>query len=207
MLEFGPNWQTRFATSPYSLRFELSDISQHPNNAITRFISSFERARTLARAALPSQGMVAVIAALPAPHLELNAEPNGWGEGVSAFDCLAQIGVATDSPLASFADCFWPSDRGDPEHEPWDHRAISITSREADILLWVQIATDLGIGPIAPVQSKLVDPARGVLVHAYDDRGMDVTSLERGETQGLYEAYETWLLDYDRPRMASAFAD
>lgn len=204
-LEFGPSWQDDFTSSPYSLRFELGYVSQHPNNYVTRFLGSLERARILAKAALPSTPLMAVIAAMPQPELAIDAEQHGWIKGASGFDHLAQLGVVTDSPLAAFNDHFWPLDRDDPEAETWEHRVISITWREAEILLWNQIAADLGVGPQAPVQSKLVDPARGVLVHAYDDRGMDVTSLGASATQGLYRSHKAWLLDYDRPRMAEVF--
>ncbi len=93
----------------------------------------------------------------------------------------------------------------DPEQEPWVHRAVNLTWEEADILLWNQVAQDMGVSPRAPVLSKLVDLARGVSVDAYDDRGMDVTSLTKEPTAGLYDQFNTWLLDYDRSRMAEAF--
>ena len=204
-LEFGPDWQQDFALSPYSLRFDLGDIDQLPNNYVTRFIATLERARSLARASLESKSLVAVIAASPAPERELNSKHHGWPKGVSAFAHLTDLGVVTDTPLASFADYFWSSDRDAPEQEPWVHRVISITWRDADILLCNQIAYELGVSPVAPVQSKLLDPDKGVLVHAYDDRGMDVTSIERSETQSLYEKHKAWLLDHDRKRMAAVF--
>ncbi|WP_395443859.1 DUF3885 domain-containing protein [Caulobacter sp. UC70_42] len=53
--------------------------------------------------------------------------------------------------------------------------------------------------------SKLVDLERGVSVNAYDDRGMDITSIAKETTSGLYQRFDKWLLDYDRPRMTEAF--
>jgi len=59
--------------------------------------------------------------------------------------------------------------------------------------------------PQAPVMSKLVDLERGVSVNAYDDRGMDITSVAKETISGLYQQFDKWLLDYDRPRMTEAF--
>jgi hypothetical protein len=53
--------------------------------------------------------------------------------------------------------------------------------------------------------SKWVDLQRGVTVHVYDDRGMDVTSLARETIAPLHRQFEAWLPDYARPRMAEAF--
>lgn len=76
-----------------------------------------------------------------------------------------------------------------------------------DILLWNQIAHDIGVTPQAPILSKLVDLDRGVSVDAYDDRGMDITALERDAIAKLHTLFEPWLLDYDRARMLEAFRD
>jgi len=92
-----------------------------------------------------------------------------------------------------------------PEAEPWSHCAVRLTWDQADILLWNQVAHDMGVTPQAPVVSKLVDPKRGVSVHAYDDRGMGVTSVARETIAGLYRQFDEWLLDYDRDRMVAAF--
>ena len=42
-------------------------------------------------------------------------------------------------------------------------------------------------------------------MQAYDDRGMDITSISKAAVSGLYQPFDAWLLDYDRPRMAEAF--
>jgi len=76
---------------------------------------------------------------------------------------------------------------------------------QADILLWNQVAHDIGVTPQAPIKAKLLDAERGVSVNAYDDRGMDITALSKEPISELYSRFETWLLDYDRPRMLEAF--
>jgi hypothetical protein len=46
---------------------------------------------------------------------------------------------------------------------------------------------------------------RGVMLHVCDDRDMDVRARDRGVIERLYQQFDTWLLDYDRPRMTAAF--
>jgi hypothetical protein len=48
--------------------------------------------------------------------------------------------------------------------------------------------------------SKLLDVERGISVHAYDDRGMDITGPAREAIAELRAQYDEWLLDYDRSR-------
>jgi hypothetical protein len=62
---------------------------------------------------------------------------------------------------------------------------------QADILLWGQIAREIGVTPQAPVLSQLVDVERGVTVYAYDDRGMDITALSPDPIVELYTRFDT----------------
>ena len=170
---------------------------------MTMFATSFDRARHLARAALQTDGPVGVIAAYPDPKKEMGAKQHGWMKG-SGFDHLEELGVPTEDALATWTGYCWPGDEEDDEAEPWLHRAVKLTWDQADILLWNQVACDIGIAPRAPVKSKLVDLANGLSVNAYDDRGMDITSLTKASISGLYKRFDEWLLDYDRVRMREA---
>jgi hypothetical protein len=100
---------------------------------------------------------------------------------------------------------FYPEDEEEGEVLPCEHRAVRATWDQADILLWSNIASDIGVKPNAPVHSKLVDVARGVTVYAYDDRGMDITALSADPIAELYTRFDAWLADGERPRMSEAF--
>ena len=115
------------------------------------------------------------------------------------------MGVLTTPSEATWTGYFWPGDEEDVEVLPCEHRAVRATWDQADILLWSNIACDIGVKPKAPVLSKLVDVARGVTVYAYDDRGMDITALSADPIAELYTRFDAWLLDCDRPRMSEAF--
>jgi len=199
-LSLGPDWQRDLWPSQNRLRFELGQGGSYVNI----FTSSYDRARALARAALPTNEVTGVIGAYPDPKRELGAKWRGWTKG-TAFGLLEKMGVPTMSKEAEWKGYWRPEDEADDEAKPWLHRAVRLTWDQADILLWNQIAHDIGVTPQAPVMSKLVDVERGVSVYAYDDRGMDITALSKGSISELYTRFDAWLLDYDRPRMSEAF--
>jgi hypothetical protein len=198
----GSDWESDLWASPYRLRFELNEGGAY----VTRFTRSYDRARCLARAAIPTDDLVGVIAAYPDPKRELGAKWHGWMTG-TGFSHLEKLGVPTEPALATWSDYWWPEDKEDDEADPWLHRAVNLTWDQADILLWNQVAQDMGVARRAPINSKLVDLTRGVSVYAYDDRGMDISSISKHSIAGLYERFDKWLLDYDRIRMAKAFED
>ena len=199
-LSFGPDWQCDLWTSKYRLRFELSQGDAYVN----MFTSSYDRARALARAALPTNQVVGVIAAYPNPTRELGAKQRGWSKG-TAFGLLQEMGVPTESKIEEWVGYCYPEYEADDEAKPWVHRAVRLTWDQADILLWNQIAHDIGVKPQAPVLSKLVDVERGVSVYAYDDRGMDIVALGKEPISDLFTQFDRWLLNHDRARMSEAF--
>jgi Domain of unknown function (DUF3885) len=200
-ITFGPQWQRELWESPYRLRFALSTGGRYLN----MFTSAYDRARSLARAALPSEQVIAVVAAFPDASKKIRAKRRGWLRR-RAYDVLKEMGVPTTQAEATWKDYTYPQHVDDPDMYTWEHRAVSVTWDQADILLWNQVAQDVGVTPQAPVLSKLVDIERGVTVYAYDDRGMDITALSPDPIMELYTRFDGWLLDYDRPRMSEAFA-
>lgn len=201
-LSLGPDWQRDLWASPYRLRFELNQGGSYVN----MFTASYDRARALARAALPADEVIGIIAVYSHPKKELGAKWRGWAKG-TAFQLLEEMGVPTEPAIASWNGYWWAGEEEDDEAKPWVHRAVRLNWDQADILLWNQVANDIGVTPQAPVLAKLVDVERGVSVNAYDDRGMDITAISKEPIAEVYAQYETWLLDYDRPRMLDAFQD
>lgn len=214
-ISYGPNWQKDLWASPFRLRFELNDggvdPEAPPTSYVNMFTMSYDRARTLARAALPGDRVTAIIAANPRPMSGRSGKWRGWTKG-SAFKQLERMGQLPEScfptkpALSKWSGQLYPADQVGHDLPPWKHRAVNLTWDQADILLWSNIGQDIGVRPVAPVLAKLVDIERGVSVYAYDDRGMDITALEPQEIVSLSKDFDSWLLDYDRPRMALAFA-
>jgi Domain of unknown function (DUF3885) len=199
-ITLGRDWQRKFWASPYRLRFELNQ----GGSCASQITGSYDRARTLARAALETDRPVGVIAAMPRGSWEDVRTRRGWS-GAAAFDTLGKMGVRTDIAEKTWTGPFRQSDDMEGEALFWEQRAVRVTWDEADILLWSNIAQDVAVTPRAPVISKLVDVERAVLVFAYDDRGMDVTALSPEPVTELYRRFDAWLLDHDRPRMSKVF--
>lgn len=202
VLPLDSRWADAIWRSPYRLRFELST----GGSPISMFISAFGRARRLARAALPLDRPLAIVADYPSAYWVITPDQR-ISPDTSVFELLKEMGVPTDAAEASWKSPFYPANEDDEDRELCEHRAVRLGWDEADILLWNNIAQNIGVEPRAPVLSKLADPEQGIVVNAYDDRGMDVIALSPAPIEHLYRRFDTWLLDYDRPRMAEVFGE
>jgi hypothetical protein len=122
------------------------------------------------------------------------------------FEALASFGFRGNA-IAEWRARLDP-DEPEQREEGFIWRAFDVTSDIAsqDALLWSSLAYEMPIEPKSPVVSHLLDLERGILLHVYDDRGMDVSALTAAPLLPLYEKFGAWLLDYDRERMKAAFA-
>jgi hypothetical protein len=72
-------------------------------------------------------------------------------------------------------------------------------------LLWGVFANELGIRPRLWCQLYIVSPELGILVHPYDDRGMDVIGNDKFLLKQLFLQFNHYLLGYDRKSMELFF--
>lgn len=193
----GAEWRAPFLASPFWLRFDLAG-EVGVDRPVARFTQAFDRARTLADALFaPSADVTAILAASP------DAERDVFAPERDPFGALDALGPDAPAPMTVWSA---PLQAGDDE-PLLEWRAVALRDRAMrDVLLWVAIAYELPIAPKAPVQSWLVDFERGLMLHVYDDRGMDVRALEKDAIAPLYREHDAWLLAHDRPRMRRAFA-
>lgn len=62
-------------------------------------------------------------------------------------------------------------------------------------LLWGVLAREIGVRPrLAPCRVHLCDPARGMLVYPYDDRGLDVIGTNTAVLARLADEFRDWRL-------------
>jgi hypothetical protein len=192
-------WDAAFEGSPFRLRFELGGEVHGSDEPAPRFIQALGRARQIASDLFEGT-----------PHL--HGIVGCWTDSARDLFAPAEDGFAALEAVGfrsqSIAEWRTPADPGDDGYDAecvW--RAFDLTGRQADrdVLLWCAVAYEIGIEPKAPIQSYLVDFARGVLLHVYDDRGIDVTALEPEPLLDLHRSRDAWLLDHDRPRMQAAF--
>ncbi|HYW07655.1 MAG TPA: DUF3885 domain-containing protein, partial [Longimicrobium sp.] len=102
--------------------------------------------------------------------------------------------------------CHWTEDYED-EHGSEQRRFVAFRAEPASLtrLAWVALGGDLGIRPAIRAAVTVADVERGILVHPYDDRGMDVIGPNRELMAAAYSRFTGYLLDYDRERMRCFF--
>jgi hypothetical protein len=50
-----------------------------------------------------------------------------------------------------------------------------------------------------------INPLTHIIMHMYDDRGLDVIARNRDALDSLYHDFSAWILDYDRARIDQTF--
>ena len=74
-----------------------------------------------------------------------------------------------------------------------------------DVLFREIIWGDLG-GVLAFTSSVyIVDVENHVILHLYDDRGLDIVAYEKNTLSPLYKKLNEWILDYDRKEIDRVF--
>ena len=64
-------------------------------------------------------------------------------------------------------------------------------------MIWGTIAQELGVRPSLGFNLYIFDPDLRILMHPYDDRGMDILGPNRERMSEIYAKYYDWLLDYN----------
>jgi hypothetical protein len=191
---FGPNAfeLSCFYSNKPALRFELSLGGER----LDQFEQAWDRARPILEHALGDAREVVVVLSgfaggTPLRHRDL-------------FRSLRACRVRMGRPRA-----WWTVPYHDPEIDDADEQffvAFACAREAVHRLLWGALAHDLGIRPRLDGLLYIADPARGILIHPYDDRGMDVIGPNHALLAELYHRFNDRLLDYDRARMDAFFA-
>lgn len=191
-----------FYSFGFALRFELSGET---GNRIEGFLRSVDRARAVVRAAFPDIEAVSVVLARVAPS-PLEREDGKELRALRSTGFRLRLKLLERLPLDPDDEIFWATEGEAPLYRYLCTTRSPATMADVDALIWNSCARDMGIEPKAYIDVFLVDYARGVAVHVYDDRGMDIVATTREAISGLYEQFGPWLLDYDRARMDATFA-
>lgn len=179
-----------YANEP-ALRFELSRGGQW----LDQFEQAWDRAREIADHAFgDAPGLVVVVSAFGGDSPLRNR---------ALFRSLRTCGVRMGRPRTWWTEPFQDDGREEPETRFF--AAFSCTREALHRLLWGALAGDLGIRPRLEGDLFVADPVRGIVVHPYDDRGMDIVG-PRDALLDLYHRFSDRLLEYDRARMDGFFA-
>ena len=183
----------------FALRFELGGEEVTFARPLKRFIQAFERADQVAVDLFRDTATLWLFCASygelapPSKRLEQFALCNLPQSRFSYLGALDQ----SDNPAVD-------TDLG-PVFRHWDCAEIARQDQLREVL-WLGLGGEVGVRPAAQVQIYLADVERGLVLHPYDDRGMDVAALDRALLTPLYHAHKPWLLEYNRPEMDAQFA-
>jgi hypothetical protein len=64
---------------------------------------------------------------------------------------------------------------------------------------------DHAITPSIGGRVYFLNPRSHLILHMYDDRGLDVVAADKSSVAALYEGFNGWILDYDRARIDLLF--
>jgi hypothetical protein len=174
-----------------ALRLELSG----DGHGVDRFEQAWDRAREIADHALgDARELVVVLTTF-----------NGDSprENRALFRSLRRCGVRMGRRRAWWLESYQDAWMDQPD--PRFYAAFACGREALHRLLWGALARELGVRPRLAGDLFIADPARGVVLHPYDDRGLDVLGSS-GALLELYHRFNDRLLDADRPRMDAFFA-
>jgi hypothetical protein len=186
----------------FYLRFELGGERANIHEPVLRFVQAFDRARAVADAVFRSSAALLAIGASPEPWNETGYQ-DMQPPCLDGFAALQSLGFRIHTKLAQTWNARHPHSIDDDEIPEYFWQAFDITGERAlrDTLIWNSIAAEMIIRPKAHVDSFLVDFERGLMLHIYDDRGMDVFATDPRTVLPVYQEFNSWLLDHDRPRI------
>ena len=94
----------------------------------------------------------------------------------------------------------------DLRYRHWYSCRLGNEPAELDKLIWNCAAQDMGVQPYAEWRDiYFVDLQKRMIVHVYDDRGMDVIAMDKEAIAPFYTKFNDLLLDYDREKMKQQF--
>lgn len=182
-----------FYNFPGGLRFELSEGSSPLDQAL----SALRKASIVCDDVFSGEERILV-------HLEVWAPTSRFG--LRAM--LRELNVA-GVPVPKVRDVWF--DMEDEEGDE-DFRllccAFEIPRGKLQNIIWCAITTDLGsLRPKPRCRVYLLNLSKSLVIHPYDDRGMDVIGENKSALSELYKRHSEFLLSYDIERMRKTFEE
>ncbi len=189
-----------FYEADNALRFELEGDAK---NGPIRLLHAMDRARVIADEIFASSTTLTAVVSHYGGKKRTRRD-------VVVFEDLSEVGFhnSFEGP-----DCVPENDEdhisafGEDLYRYW-YAADFSKSREAiTALLWAAFAKERAISPKVRRLDNIyiADFTRRIVIHPYDDRGLDVVAAEHEVLTPLYERLGDWLLPYDREVMDAKF--
>ena len=184
-----------FYNFPGGLRFELSD----GGSALDQALTALRKATVICDDVFGEEETILV-------HLEAFAPASRFGLRKKLCE-LHTAGIFVPKVRDVWLEAEDQTGEVD-ESRCWVSCAFEVSTAKLQNLLWCAVTADLGssLRPNPHCKVYLLNLTKGIVVHPYDDRGMDVISRRTSALAGLYERHNDLLLDYDMEAMRETFA-
>lgn len=200
--QFGVNElpQALFYSFDHALRFELGGASVGTDRPMRRFFQAYQRSVAVSQRFFENSSDVFVLLSsygMEQPDKKRLKNLKLCGIKRSESQYVHKTPQQDDDHIAAFGcDIF----------RHWDIAKLKDRQTISEIL-WLGIAREMGIKPsfFGSTTAYLVDPDKGLVLHLYDDRGMDLIAIEKAPLKDLYLNFNDWLLRYDLTRMKVMF--
>lgn len=183
----------------FALRFDLGGFATGPH----RVLRAIDRARAVAKAAFSDTGALTVFASY------YDAEKR-TSRASGSFRALKEMGFPGrfSKPESVFQrDEDHIADFGIDLCRYWCRTDLHYDEALVDVILWASIVAELDVHPKARwLRFHIADLERKIVLHVYDDRGMDLCGPSKVALAPIYKTFNTWLLDYDRATMDKTFS-
>ena len=168
-----------------------------------RFLQAIDRSRAVASAAFASSSSLCAVTSTFEGERRSNRQ---W----SSFQSLRALGFEYQFGQAERVkqhEAEYIQEAGDELYCYWRVAEFPNEPRAIAALLWASVAKELDVLPKSRWIGSIyvVDFDRGIALHVYDDRGMDLIAVDPSALRPIYEEFTDWLLDYDRPRIEAKF--
>lgn len=190
----GPYRHALFYNFPGGLRFELPDGGSPLDQALT----ALRKATLICDDVFAGEERVLV-------HLEVFAPASHFGLRKMLRE-LRIAGIVVPKARDIWLEAEGQTDEAD-ESCHWVSCAFEVSTAKLPNLLWCAVAADFGssLRPNPRCRVYLLNPNKEIVVHPYDDRGMDVISRCTSALAGLYARHKELLLAYDLEAMRDTF--
>ncbi|NQZ90958.1 MAG: DUF3885 domain-containing protein [Moritella sp.] len=170
-----------FYSNQQCLRFELSEGSEEASY-VKMFTSALNKSTQIIDTIFEKSEEISICFAFPG---------DSYLSNFSVFKELKELQI--DIPKNNFKLREWVKD------DEWNRNYLffNINKSELHKIIFGKLGTELGIKPSFWFDLYIYDINLGVLVHPYDDRGMDVVGTNKFMIKRLYKQYHSSLLDYD----------
>ncbi|MDO8331637.1 MAG: DUF3885 domain-containing protein [Fluviicoccus sp.] len=175
-----------FYNYDYGLRFELSESG----DPIGMFTVAYPKAMEIAQEALKNSSEIQICWTFYGGGNHLSS--------LSAFKEFFDLGIKIPEDREIWAE--------KDEEDLFRHFILfTVPKKYLKNVIWGALAQDLDIRPRVVGSLYIYCLTTEILLHPYDDRGMDLIAPNKEYAKDLFIKFNHYLLDYDRAAMESAY--